>query len=470
MFSSFISHFFNKNKNSLKVPDSILVKKVQECADENALYVFKDAKIFHHTHILEIPLLIVDPKRGIYIFEYKTWSYNEIKNLKVSKSTHENSSESSLAFETKHDYIKKRFSEVLNNDGVEIFNFVLMENISKQEFERLDDSFSEFIPQSKTLFSSDTNHEIKEKLFSTSDEKNDILDVNSVISTLFVQNTIIDADDTVKITSDTQNNIIYHNFSGVNYISCKNNSGKTTTILLKAIYEHLQNKDKNIYIIEPTNIACELLKQKLLSTVEHSIVEVNFSKISIMTPNDFKNKKAYLILVDSSFLMSENFMNQIISNNKDTIIFEDHDASKIYEFSLNDTYKKDAFVETLYGNPYAIAFVNIQRLINQNIDSKDILIIAKDKEDEDKILEDLCQFIEKSTIILNPSESLNTQELDHVLIAKYNEVFGLTRDYVFLFDPKDIEDNIYNFIVSRANKKTFVIYDEDSNIMPKNGE
>lgn len=462
MFSSFLSSFFSKNSNTLKVPDSILVKKVQECAHENLLHLFKDAKIFHHAEVLDIPLLLVDPKRGIYIFEYKTWCYHEIKDLKVSKSSNQDSSTNSLAFESKHDYIKKRFNEVLNNDGTNIFNFVLMENLTKEEFEHLDSSFQEFIPQSKTLFSSDSIEDIKNKLFGASEEDSDILDIESIISTLFVQNTIIDNDNLIKITSAEQNDIIEHEFSGINYISTRNCSGKTSTILLKAIYEHLLNRNKNISIIQPTYIACELLKQRLLNTIEHAIVEVDFSKISIITPHDLKNKKSDLILVDDASMLDKKFIDYIVSLKKDTLIFEEHDATKIYRFTLDKCYRSKSTIELLHGNPYALTFLNLQRLLEKNIDAKDILIITTEDDDKYKIVEDLNSFVEDTPTILDPFDTLNNQDLEHILIANYNEVFDFSRDYVFVFNPRDIEANLFNFIFSRANKKTFVIYDDDN--------
>lgn len=462
MFSSFVSNFFQKNKNSLKVPDSILVKKLQEYAIENSLFVFKDAEIFHHAETLDIPLLIVDPKRGIYIFEYKTWCYNEIKDMKASKSSHQDSSKNSLAFESKQDFIKKRFNEVLNNDGTDIFNFVLMENLTKEEFERLDSSFGEFIPQSKTLFSSDDIDDVKEKLSGASEVNTDILDINSIISTLFVQNTIVDKEDSLEITSDEQNKIIWHDFSGINHISSQHCSGATTTALLKAIYEHLLDKNKEICIIEPTNIACELLKQKLLYTIEHSIVEVNFSKISIVAPYNFNNKKVDLLIVDNASMLDNDFMHSIISLNKDTILFESHDESKVYEFLLKNSYKENPVLELLYGNPYALTFVNIQRLLESNVDSKDILIITSDHDDKDKIAEDLSSFIKDTPVILDPFKTINDQDLNHILISNFDEVFGILRDYVFVFKPKDVEGDEIELMFSRGIKKTFAIYSDNS--------
>ena len=230
MFSSFISAFFQKNKNSLTVPDTMLVKKIQEFASENSLHVFKDTKIFHHEKSIEIPLLIIDPKRGIYIFEYKPWCYTEIKNLKISNLSNQESLENSLVFEEKYDFIKRRFKKILDNENIDIFNFFIMENLSKQEFERLGSLAKELTPHDKTFFSSDSKMQIKEKFDTVSKEKSDILDHNTIISTLFVQNCIISDDNSVKITSNEQNNVISHHFSNLNYIFSTVDSGKTATI------------------------------------------------------------------------------------------------------------------------------------------------------------------------------------------------------------------------------------------------
>ncbi len=462
MFSSLIPNIFPKKKTSLKVPDSILIKKVQECANLHSLYIFKDVKIFNHTEILDIPLLIVDPKRGIFIFEYKTWCYNEIKNLKASKSSHEDSSKNSLAFESKHDFIKKRFNEVLNNDGPDIFNFVLMENLLEEEFERLDTSFQELIPTSKTLFSSDSVEDIKEKFSNASEENPDILNIASIVSTLFAQNTVIDKDGSVKMTCEEQNAIINHKFSGTNYIATQYCSGKTTTILLKAIYVYLLNREKNIAIVKPTNIACELLKQKLLYTVEHSIVEVDFSHIAIVTPYNLDRKKMDMILIDDASMQDKGFIESLHGLKKDILFFEDYDESKTYEFSLKHNYREDSTIELLNGNPYALMFINIQRLLSKNVDSNEILIITTDDDDKYKILEDLESFVQEPPTLLDPFESINNQHLNNILIANFDEIFGFSKDYVFVFNPKDIEVNVVNYIFSRANKKTFVIYDEDN--------
>lgn len=465
MFFSLLSDIFSKNKAPLFVPDSVLLKKIQDFSDKNLFSMFKNAKIFHHKDILDIPLLLVGPKRGIYIFEYKTWCYDEIKNFTAARSSHLNPSQNSLAFESKHAFIKKRFSEVINNHDIHIFNFVIMENLTRAEYYNLDDSFHKLIPQSKTLFKLDSSYEIKEKILGASEEKSDILDINTIISTLFVQNTILSDNGKIKATSKEQNNIIFHHFSNVNYISCAYNSGKTTTILLKALYEHLIDKSKEIVILEPTNTACELLNQKLLDTVEYSIVEVDFSKISIFTPQNFNQKKADILLVDDAFMLDADFINSLVNTKNDLIIFEDYRKSNESRYFLTNSYQDAVDIEYLPGDPYALTFINIQRALNNGAGEKDILIVTTNDEEKEKINEDLLHFVEHSPTLLDPDKSINNQKLDHLLIAKYDDLSGITRDYLFLFNPKEIKENFVNFVFSRAKKKIFVIYSEDNNFI-----
>ena len=70
---------------------------------------------------------------GIYLFEYKEWSYDDLKNATVSKATNQDSSDKSLAYEKTHEFIRQKFNELTHNDGVEIHNYLLMENLNSDE-------------------------------------------------------------------------------------------------------------------------------------------------------------------------------------------------------------------------------------------------------------------------------------------------------------------------------------------------
>ena len=103
---SFLSLFKKKSK-TLKLPDSLLVKKLKQVCKNNNLSIYENITIYHHKQSYFIPLLIVDTKRGIYLFEYKEWSYNDLKDATISKATNQDASEESLSFEKTQFYKTK---------------------------------------------------------------------------------------------------------------------------------------------------------------------------------------------------------------------------------------------------------------------------------------------------------------------------------------------------------------------------
>ena len=143
---SSIFSLFKKKPKTRKLPDSLLIKKLKEVSKNNGLSIYENITIYHHTQSFFIPLLILDPTRGIYLFEYKEWSYDDLKNATVSKATNQDSSNKSLAYQKTHDFIKQKFNELTHNDGVPIYNYLLMENLNSDEYKHLDDSFKELLP------------------------------------------------------------------------------------------------------------------------------------------------------------------------------------------------------------------------------------------------------------------------------------------------------------------------------------
>ena len=79
-FQSLFQHYNNK---TLELPESLLVKKLKQVATQNNLPIFENITIYHHNQSFFIPLIIADETRGIFLFEYKDWSYDDLKNAKI---------------------------------------------------------------------------------------------------------------------------------------------------------------------------------------------------------------------------------------------------------------------------------------------------------------------------------------------------------------------------------------------------
>ena len=99
MILSKLTSIFKKNKKKLILPESLLTKKLKDIVKEKKLLLYENVTIYHQSIKFFIPLLIIDSKHGIYLFEYKNWSYDELRNSTIHKATNEESKRNSLSFE-----------------------------------------------------------------------------------------------------------------------------------------------------------------------------------------------------------------------------------------------------------------------------------------------------------------------------------------------------------------------------------
>lgn len=163
-----------KKKQKLSVPESLILKKLKSIAEQNNLFIYENISFYHNEKSYLLPLLLLDTKRGIYLFEYKNWSYDELKLSKIKKATNTTQAENTLTFEAIHNIILEKISFFSNNKKLPIFNFLLMENLNSEQYEHLDDSFKELLPYKKILFNDTTDVNILSKLQAVSKKKKNI--------------------------------------------------------------------------------------------------------------------------------------------------------------------------------------------------------------------------------------------------------------------------------------------------------
>ena len=204
---SFFTSLFYKNK-TLKLPDSLLIKKLKSVADKNNFPIFENITIYHHSKNFFIPLLISDESRGIFLFEYKDWSYNELKNAKIEKATLQDSKKDNLAFEKSHEFIKQKFNELIHNDGVPIFNYLLMENLNTDEYKHLDESFQKLLPEEKVMFNDSSEDTILIKILKSKISKIKLPNTSEIMSTLLIQYAIVENSETLHLSSKEQREFI----------------------------------------------------------------------------------------------------------------------------------------------------------------------------------------------------------------------------------------------------------------------
>jgi hypothetical protein len=484
---SSILSLFKKKPKTLKLPDSLLIKKLKEVSKNNNLSIYENITIYHHTQSFFIPLLILDPTRGIYLFEYKEWSYDDLKNATVSKATNQDSSNQSLAYQKTHDFIKQKFNELTHNDGVPIYNYLLMENLNSDEYQHLDESFKELLPHQKIMFNDSLESIILQKLQETPIATSPMPDEVNIMGNLLVQYLIFSRDNTMNLATNKQIEFIESTTNGLETLSGSAYSGKTNSILLKAVLETLRNPELKIIIIEPTTLSCDILKQKLLNIIEYAIIEVDLTTIEIITPIDLVNKHlcklkkthlevvlniddklmhksfnvADLIICDDSNLLSFEFIDYLshIQKNSSLILVNEYsDEESTYRFE--DSFKtKELEVIFKQANQHAKALQIISHLLEEN-SSTDILVVS-DNLSKRKLKDDLEFFIRDKAILLDSSNNLISQDLDNLLLCSYSQISSMNSKFVILMDVANASLNEIEYAINLAQDTTYILYEQE---------
>lgn len=482
----FLNSLFKQPNKTSKLPNSLLVKKLTNLLNDNHL-IYQNITIYHHTHSLFIPLLVLSPNHDIHIFEYKEWTYDELKMSTIEKASDQVSSNDNLAYEKAHEIIKQRFNELTHTDGVNINNYLIMENLSSEQYQNLDVSFQELLPSQKIIFNDSTDSEILKKIKSIPKDINNFQTIQNIIGTILIQYTIVQNNQELSLCNEEQINFINSDISGHTTLAARFGSGATNTVLLKAILEKLKTPQVTIIIVKPTLLACDILKRKLLETVEHAIIEIDLSSIEILAPtqiinrhlvklskdiypeekihiDEFLMKKkmdhADIIICDDADLFPSEFISYLkhIQQKAALLLVGDFISKNV--FTLQNSFRggkqKSFFIQT---NPFAKAMQLVAKLLKTD-KAEDILVVSNSLSKE-KLYDDLKSFIKDEAILLDSSKNLIDQDIDNLLLASYKDIVGLSAKYIILIDICSAPKEHLSYAFNLCEKEVYVLYDED---------
>jgi hypothetical protein len=486
---SYFTSFFKTKSKTLQLPESALLKKLKSISQENNFLIYENITIYHHTQSFFIPLLLLDEHRGLYLFESKSWHYQELKNAKVQKATKQDSSEKSLSYENSHDIIKQRFNELTHNDGVPIFNYLLMENLSAEEYQHLDISFQELLPKSKVVFSDSSALDIIQKLHEGIAESHQFPSAANIIGSILVQYCILDKNSLNLCTSE-QMKFIDAELTGLSVLDARSGCGKTNTLALKAILEKLKNPNKRIIIIKETILACEIFKKKLLEIIEHAIVEADITSIEVITPLDLVNKHleklkkiqrlnalyieetlfkksfdvADLIMCDDADFYNDDFISYLkhLQKKSALLLVSSKEEKKDFTFTKNFRLEKQKayFYKT---NPHAKALQILSELLETN-KAKDILVVSNSLSKE-KLNDDLEFFIRDKAVLLDSSKNLVETDLNNLTLATYADIDALSPKFVILLDVAFVEETKLNYAFNLCRESVYVLHDDEREVI-----
>jgi hypothetical protein len=483
---SIFNSFFNKKSNTLHVPDSILVKKLKSLCTHSNLLVYNDIKIYHHKDRYNIPLIMLDPLRGLYIFEIKAWSYDDLKSAHIQKAKNQNASAKTLSFDNTHNIIRKKFNELTHHDGVPIFNYLIMENLSADEYEHLNDSFKELLPFNKLIFNDYHDSDIFKILQEVSPEDHTLPPINNILGTLFVQYAIVESESLIHFATQEQMDFINMPLEEISVLNGVPSSGKSSLILLKSIVSLLEDSSTTIIILKPTVLACDIFKKRLLEIVEHGIIEVDLSSIEIITPLELLNrhlkkinmpevdtisnidsqlmkkkfKSADVIMCDDSNLLPYSFIEYLKRIQKKSKLLFVNDKRSSHENSLTKEFKKEEqeiiFFET---NPYAKVLQLTHNFFKH--DKQESVMVISNSKTQEKLLDDIGSYVFQVPQQLDSSKHLINQEFSPLILATYTDINTLSAKHIIMLDLCSESPDKIEYALNIDTLSTYVLYQED---------
>ncbi len=477
-----LTSFFKKTSTQLTTLDTILIKRLKNLSKESNLIVLKDVNIYHHASVYKIGLIVLDSLRGLYLFESKEWTYGELKKADIQKAQNQENSNHTLAYENTQNIIKQKFNALTNNDGVPIFNYLLMENLNADEYEHLNDSFKSLLPQEKIIFSDSNEADILKKLHNSCQESNDLPCIDDILGPLFIQYSILGHEGDIHLCSDEQRAFIDKPLKPITHLTGLHGSGKSNLLLLKSIVEILDKKSKKIIILKETVLACDILKKKILTITEHAIIDIDLSSIEIITPLELLNRHLLKVAKESvSHIKVHPILMKKTYHAADTLMCDDSDQLP-FEFIeyLNHIQKKSTLVlvSTLNcnanlsknfrilnrkvnfhkTNPHAKVLHLISTLLAKKV--KNILIVSNSLSRE-KLKDDLHSFIEEEPAFINSSTALINQNFNNLLFCNYSDINELSTNHIILMDLCFTSENEIEYAFNLAHTSVDVVYEEE---------
>jgi hypothetical protein len=473
---------------------------------------FESVDVFHHKESMRLPFVLIAKNQGILLFETLDWDNETLKNATVSSRSPVSKEKSAVEIDAPLHLINQKFNEILHQDLQITTAFLIFNHLNEADFDRLDSSFHTLIPKSRALFYDETLETLTAKLHAVLETMQCELDETTLISTLFMQYTLLPSNNHphLCIVDESQERYISESFKQRSTLIGPYGSGRSTAMALKVLRHYMKDPKDKILIIEPTHVACELLKHKMLEIIEYAIVDIDLSFIEVITPKELllrHAKKIYgkplepveitqkmmqkkfdiadIVIADDIELLSDKFLSYLlhiqdkksvhyITANADKAIgdryvlthsYRNADAlSDLCNKDLSNRYSYDNIfnIKLCEGNIYMQTILSFKEMLKEAKEGEKALIITPSHAFSAALFDEMHQFVEADIALFKADESIANQSFEHHLIVQQSDMASLQSRYVLLSGLNPQEKDLFCYALSRADVKAYVCFNGEA--------
>ncbi len=283
--------------------EKYVYEKLEETLKNTSRILYPKPKIFHHGSETNPDILWISaPTKGILVIEVKAWDYNFLKNALIEPGGYY-ISVYSRKYENPIHEVNRHKNFILSlirsrNLDITVDYAVAFPNLTKEEFDRLDNALRHHINASRCIFKDDFKDRDKllRKLANLlhsrygypTQEGYDLSWIHSLRGILFPELVIgkkflsgVTSDD-IPILDELQEKLLRSVSVGLRILRGAPGSGKTVTLVGKAIYEKLYKRtiygSKRVLILTFTRILAEEMKKMIQNIIEYRGLE-NFLSV-----------------------------------------------------------------------------------------------------------------------------------------------------------------------------------------------
>jgi len=437
--------------------------------------------IFHRRQSLLIKALLFIPHHGIAVFDTLDWDPVELAHASAKPAETRQGKRkrpATIDVDETHKFIENKFNEILHHNGAPIVNFVLLNNISSAAYDKLDTSIKSLLPLERVIFNDDSMKTISQKLNDSLQFNSEIPAVKTLLSALFIDYVVSFSQHGDAIITSEQENILQTHLQSLTHIIGASGTGKSTILFNKLLHEKLCHPEKSMVLIAATQIACDIYKQMLLDAVEFAIVDIDFTTLFILTPEQFRArygrsgflslskdpiKKTSMLFCDDATYIDETFITYLHTFEKRfTLILAleqtNHDVCERFELTRHFRQESESEKRVTHGNLFMHTLLLLQKLLKQYA-SDEILIITPDLELTQSLQSEVKDFFGTLSTEMDADQTLINADFTKLIICEIDEIHHLERSAVIFIDSDTISDQYRDLAMHKAMKHLEIIQD-----------
>jgi len=431
-------------------------------SDEAVFFI--DVPVFNQQKTHLIKHMMIHPDAGLILFNFFDHEADTLKGVTASAASKDDANADIKTDDSKN-FLMQRFDEIFHTQLTPIRSILICTGLNEGEFDALDKSFHSLIPKNSAFFNDSDDEHYKNIILTRRDKKYDLAKIKRA---LFPQLVI---SKTRSLMNEEQESIINFDMQESLLVKGHPGSGKSSTLVAKALYEKMKNPDLNLIILGKRACNVHQLQALIFSFVENSHWGLNPADIVVSSFETIKRRcsqkeKYDLIICDDINQGDLNYLKTLLDKKGRLLASSHYNLPALKTLHLTKNYRLSPALcaaceglkvdhlkhslSFLSGNVFMNTILTIAGLLKE-VSADEITVVHVGKEELIKLQAEIDDYFTPITYLFDDSstqEGIGLYPVSH-LSCLFNKYMIIIIDDDCKYDPVEL--------ISRAQIKSFIL-------------